>query len=380
MSGGPSDNLNAAKLDAILTNAVDAIITIDEQGIVKTANPATEKMFGFSQDEMVGQNVKLLMPNPYKAMHDGYMKNYLQTGVRKIIGIGREAIGTRRDGTTFPIHVAVSEITFDGCREFTGIIRDISDLKDIERRLEETNESLEARVQQRTNELEQAQADLVRAEKYSTLGKVAGGIAHEIRNPLNAVKTSAYFLLNANQPPPEKIKEHLERIDRQVTLIDNVVTALSDVVKLPDASLNLVDLRPLLRSAINTIQIGQDIETVFNINAPLPRVLVDESQITIAFKNLIRNARDAMPEGGTLTLSAVVEGDSVQFTVSDTGVGIHQSDLHRILEPLFTTKARGMGLGLSITKAIVEKNKGELTVESQWGQGSHFGIRLKTKR
>lgn len=379
MRGDDSDNPDTGTLDAILSNAVDAIITIDERGIIQSANPATKKLFGFSLDEVIGQNVKMLMPNPYRDMHDAYIEAYCQTGIRKIIGIGREAVGKRRDGTSFPIHVAISETTFDTRRQFTGIIRDISDLKDIERKLAETNEGLEERVRQRTQELEKAQAELVRSEKYSTLGKVAGGIAHEIRNPLNAIKTSAYFLLNANQPPPEKIQEHLERIDRQVSLIDSVVTALSDVAKLPDASLQLTDSRSLVQSAVDSIQIASNIHVVFNFDDDLPPVLVDETQIAIAFKNLIRNAREAMPEGGTLTIGAFADDDWIDFIVSDTGVGIQKSDLKQILEPLFSTKARGMGLGLSITQAIVEKNLGHLSVESEWGHGSQFCIRLKTK-
>jgi two-component system sensor kinase FixL len=368
--------IQTAVLAAILENAVDAIINITPQGTIDSVNPAAVEMFGFSADEMIGRNIKMLMPNPYRDEHDGYLAKYNAGGPRKIIGVGREVTGQRKNGSTFPMHLAVSEIKVDDKHLFTGIVRDISDLKCAQQELAAANEQLEDRVKQRTAELREAQADLVRAEKFATLGKVSGGIAHEIRNPLNAVKTSAYYLLNAKSPSEDKIREHLERIDRQVSTIDNVVTALSDVAKLPDANLKATRLGETLRTAVGSVGLPSRISVEFEFGKSLPDVLVDESQIMIAFKNLIRNARDAMPGKGTLSLQASTTDDSVSFHFSDTGTGISTENLERILEPLFTTKARGMGLGLSITRAIVEKNKGQLSVESEVGKGSCFTITL----
>ncbi len=365
-----------ARLEAILNNAVDAIITIDEKGCIDTVNPATEKVFGYSANELNGKNVKLLMPAPYREEHDGYLKNYRECGVRKIIGIGREVVGQRKDGTTFPMHLAVSEIIVGNRRIFTGIVRDISDLKAAERELAEMNEKLEDRVKERTEQLRDTQAELVRHEKFATLGKVSGGIAHEIRNPLNAVKTSAYYLLNAKNASAEKVREHLQRIDRQVSMIDNVVTALSDVAKLPEANLDAVDLRPIIKNILSAVDIPTSVTSAIEFPNDLPKVLVDESQIVIAFKNLVRNARDAMPNGGQLSITADVGPSSVTFHVTDTGTGISPEHLLQVLEPFFTTKARGMGLGLSITRTIVEKNKGKLLVESELGVGSQFTIEL----
>ena len=370
-------NERQARLEAILDNAVDAIITIDERGLIDSANPATTRLFGYEIQEVIGQNVKMLMPNPFREEHDTYLRNYMDSGIRKIIGIGREVVGQRKDGSSFPMHLAVSEVRFGDRRMFTGIVRDISDLKAVERELEEVNEQLEDRVKLRTAELQEAQADLVRSEKFATLGKVSGGIAHEIRNPLNAVKTSAYFLLNAQQLSEEKTREHLERIDRQVSMIDNVVTALSDVAKLPDARLVSTDLRPVLREVVESISLPPNINHSLDLDNELPQVRVDKNQIVIAFKNLIRNARDAMPDGGELAISSTVGNASVAFHVADNGIGISPDYLELILEPLFTTKARGMGLGLSITRAIVEKNQGSLSVESRIGEGSRFTIELK---
>ena len=155
------------KLQAILQNAVDAIITIDERGSIETVNPASMTLFQYSADEMLGNNVNMLMPSPFREEHDGYLENYIGSGIRKIIGIGREVVGQRKDGSTFPMHLAVSEITFGGRRIFTGIVRDITDVKDAEHKLELLNNQLEDRVRQRTAELHAAQAELVAKEKLA---------------------------------------------------------------------------------------------------------------------------------------------------------------------------------------------------------------------
>ena len=377
MSDRNQQSIQFTALAAIIEHAVDAIITIDEMGLIVSANPATEKLFGYAVKDLIGQNVKTLMPSPFHEEHDGYLDNYKTSGIPKIIGIGREVIGQRQDKSTFPMHLAVSEIFVGDRRMFAGIVRDISDLKAAEKKLAEMNEHLEYRVKKGTEQLRAAQAELVINEKFATLGKVSGGIAHEIRNPLNAVKTSAYYLLNAKNVSDEKVREHLERIDRQVTMIDNVVTALSDVAKLPEAILNPVDLRPVLKSVVDAIDIPSNVKTSIDLPDDLPKVMVDENQIAIAFKNLVRNARDAMSDGGQLMINVEVGETSVAFHVTDTGTGISPEIIQQVLERLFTTKARGMGLGLSITRAIVEKNQGKLSVESELGVGSRFSIELK---
>lgn len=369
-------NERQARLEAIMNSAVDPIITIDEKGIIDSANPATESVFGYSASELIGRNIKMLMPSPYRNSHDGYLKNYCETGIRKIIGIGREVTGLRKDGSTFPMSLAVSEAKVGARRIFTGMVRDITELKKAEQALAEINEQLEQRVQQRTEELRETQAELVRNEKFSTLGKVSGGIAHEIRNPLNAIKTSAYYLLNATVPTPEKVREHLERIDRQVVMIDNVVTALSDVAKLPEANLAELELKPFVEAAIRSLNLPSNIHVVMEFEDHLPQVLGDRDQLMIALLNLLRNARDAMPDGGELKVRGDSDSQHVELSVTDSGTGITEHDLANVLEPLFTTKARGMGLGLPITKAIVEKNKGSLKVKSEMGVGSCFSICL----
>jgi two-component system sensor kinase FixL len=364
------------RLQAILDSAVDAIITIDEQGVIESVNPATKTLFQYSVEELIGENVSRLMPSPFREQHPSYLTNYLQSGVPKIIGFGREVVGQRKDGTTFPIHLGVSEITFDGRRIFTGIVRDITDLKEAEKKLEELNSQLEERVRRRTEQLREMQAELVAKEKLATLGQVSGGIAHEIRNPLSAVKSSAYYLLNAKTPSEDKMREHLQRIDRQVTLIDNAITALSDVAKLPDPTVAPVVARAILMDVVGEISMPAKISVALDMPDNLAPMLADENQIPIVFRNLLRNARDAMPNGGVIKVAARQVGDRIIVSVHDTGSGIASRDLARIMEPLYSTKVRGMGLGLAICKAIVEKNGGLLAIQSEVGQGSTFTVEL----
>lgn len=374
---GLMEHQDQALLVAILETAVDAIIIIDAQGIIQRVNPAATKLFGYAKSEMIGENVKLLMSSPDRQQHDGYIKRYLETGRAQIIGSGREVIGRRNDGTTFPMHLAVSKFLLRDELMFAGIIRDISDIKQSELKLTQANEQLEQRVRERTEELRTTQAELLKSEKLATLGHVSGGIAHEIRNPLNAIRTSAYYLSHAKNPTPEKIDEHLQRIDRQVSLIDNVVTALSDIARLPEPALCLCDLSALLRKVIATVSIPASIDVRFCLPHDSFRASVDPNQISIVFRNLIRNARDSMAEGGRITISGKREKDALVVQVADTGIGIAEHDLGKITEPLFSTKARGMGLGLAISVAILHKNHGRLEVKSQLGKGSTFSVHLK---
>lgn len=374
----PNETERLAQLEALLNSAVDAIITINEQGLVESANPATETLFGYDVDEIIGHNVNQLMPTPYHEEHDGYLQNYLTSGLRKIIGVGREVVGLRKDGSTFPMHLAVSEIRVGTRRLFTGIVRDITDLKQAEEELRRLNEELEERVQDRTRELHATQAELVKKEKLATLGQVSGGIAHEIRNPLNAVKSSAYYLLNARNPSAEKTREHLNRIDRQVTIIDNVITALSDVARLPEPRLEPANIERVVRAVARSVSLPSTITLEWQWPESVSDVLVDENQIPIVFRNLVRNARDAMPDGGSITMSAAQSDGVVVVSVTDTGIGIPAEDLGRVTEPLYSTKARGMGLGLAISNAIVEKNGGRLEITSKVNEGSTFSVVLRT--
>lgn len=374
-----SDHEQQAILAAVLQTAVDAIIIIDQRGTIESVNPATERMFGFSSQEMLGQNVKMLMPSPYHEQHDGYLDRYRQTGERRIIGIGREVMGQRKDGSTFPLHLAVSEINAGERKLFAGIIRDISDLKAAESELKQLNMTLDERVRVQTGHLHAAQAELLEKEKFATLGRISGGIAHEIRNPLNAIKTSAYYLLNAKEPSAEKRQEHLTRIDRQVMIIDGAVTALSDLARLPEPKRVSCDITAMIQDVIRNWSLPTNITLDLHFPVKLPHAYCDARQLPIVFANLIRNARDAMPNGGTLTLAGYVEAERLIVSVSDTGTGMPPEILARIDEPFFSTKSRGMGLGLAITNAILGKNDCTMRVETVVGEGTKFLVALPVR-
>lgn len=222
-----------------------------------------------------------------------------------------------------------------------------------------------------------------RQERLATLGRVSGGIAHELRNPLNAVKTSVYYLLNATDAPSEKVREHLERIDRQVAISDSVITALSRFARLPVPTLRPVDLCDLVEQTLDANPLPDNVELQQNRPESYPHVAGDQEQLVIVLGNLIRNACDAMPEGGRLTLTCQeldpdVAGSPARFalSVADTGCGISPDVLPQIMEPLFSTKTRGLGLGLSLAQSIMTRHDAELSVVSESGQGTTFTMTL----
>lgn len=217
-------------------------------------------------------------------------------------------------------------------------------------------------------------------EKLATIGQFAGGIAHELRNPLNVIKTSAYYLLNARQVSEQKLAEHLKRIENQVELADGVITALHSFAKLPAPVLRSVELGDWLRETLASVDLTEHIEVNTEIPSGLPQAAFDPEQTAIVLRNLLRNADDAMAQGGRLNVSARDEGEFLAVEVSDTGPGIAAENLARVMEPLFSTKARGIGLGLAMAKAITEKNGGRLSVASEPGHGATFTLHLRTAK
>src|SRR5262245_514118 len=215
-----------------------------------------------------------------------------------------------------------------------------------------------------------------RAERLAAIGQVAGGIAHELRNPLNVVKTSVYYLLNARNPTPAKTAEHLQRIERHVVVADSVITALSNFAKLPLPTLRPLPVRRCVQEVLELNPLPENIQVTVDCPDALPPALADVDQMHIVFGNLVRNAREAMPQGGRLAFHGRPAGDGVEVEVTDTGVGIAPENLNRITEPLYSTKARGLGLGLAIVRAILDKNKGSLRITSEIGRGTTCTVRL----
>ena len=236
-------------------------------------------------------------------------------------------------------------------------------------------------------------ARLQRSERLAAIGQVAGGVAHELRNPLNVVKTSVYYLLSARNPTPEKRAEHLQRIERHVALADGVITALSNFARMPVPDARPFDILACLQEVLEANPVPDRCEVVIDCPPTAPRGLADVDQMRIVFGNLVRNAREAMPTGGRLVIAVREKcrnqdgaanggrqppaGDWIEVAVSDTGVGIAAERLGQVMEPLYSTKARGMGLGLAIARSILEKNLGDLRVASELGSGSTFTVLLR---
>ncbi len=219
-------------------------------------------------------------------------------------------------------------------------------------------------------------ARLQQTERLATLGQVAGGVAHELRNPLNVMKTSVYYLMNALNPTPEKKAEHLKRIERHIDLADNVISALSRFAKMPVPNLCPVRIATCVHEALEMNGSVKGVAVELAFTPELSSVLADGDQLRIVFVNLIRNACDAMPAGGRLAIEGRQTDGTVEVAIRDEGVGIPPDNLARIMEPLYSTKARGLGLGLAIARSILEKNQGSLHLTSQVGCGSTFTVRL----
>ncbi|MCC7424006.1 MAG: hypothetical protein IT428_27390 [Planctomycetaceae bacterium] len=213
-----------------------------------------------------------------------------------------------------------------------------------------------------------------RSARLATIGQVAGGIAHELRNPLNTLKTSAYFLRHVKSASPEKVGEHLERIERQVAIADRVITTLTEFARQPLPTLSPAPLVECVQEALGVNPAPGNIRVHVDCPADLPRVMVDRAQLSIVLANLIRNAYDAMPEGGELKITGSAADAAVELIVADTGIGIPPENILRIMDPLFSTKTRGIGLGLAITRAILDKHGATVRVRSEPGQGTTFTV------
>ncbi|MDG2468374.1 MAG: ATP-binding protein [Pirellulaceae bacterium] len=369
--------IQESRLETILEIVTDAIITTNHAGAIDSFNTATEQLFGYVPAELMGNNVMMLLPDRESSKIKESDSRITNLG-HQIFKTGGVVTCQRKDKSLFEAQVTVCEFQLDGQTYSNLLIQDISN-RQVEKNISMLNAALETRFRQKFDELRKAQADLVRREKLATLGKVAGNIAHEIRNPLNAAKMSAYFLLNAANPTQEKVEEHLNRIDRQITLIDSVVTTLTDVARLPEAKLSPQSLHALVDAALIAVPLTSGITVQMELAEGLPKVLVDQQQIGLAIQNLIRNAADATDHQGILKIEGKQFQETVKLSISDDGCGIEAKHLEVIFEPLYSTKAKGMGMGLALTKIIVEKNKGEIMAESTPGKGSCFHIILRAE-
>jgi PAS domain S-box-containing protein len=363
-SEGPDPSVleRQERLQSLLDNILDGIITIDAKGIIHTFNRPAEEIFGYSADEVVSRNVSVLMPEPFRAEHDSYVSRFLDTGEARIIGVGREVSGRRKDGSTFPMDLAVSEFSVDGVRMFTGIMRNITDRK----RLEE---------------------QLIQSSKLASLGELVGGIAHEINNPTSIIIMRAASLIREvkEENRQAEIIEDIQVIQRQCAKVAQITSGLLAFSRQSPFEPKPASVNRTIESAIGLIENvikshGVSFET--ELDPDLPIVKLDTARIEQVMLNLFNNAMDAMPDGGVLRIassrSTLSRKPHILIRVSDTGEGVPKENLDRLFDPFFTTKevGKGTGLGLSISYGIVQEHSGRLEVESQLGQGATFSLYL----
>lgn len=398
------------RLVAVLDTAADGIITINDRGIIRSVNTAAERIFGYSAAEIIGENVAVLMPESYAREHNSYLENYRKTGKKKIIGIGREVEGRRKDGSIFPADLAVSETRLGNYRAFTGIVRDITERKRTELLLKEAkdellsaNQQLERRVQERTAELQRAHDALVtnveqqrkledqlrQAQKMESIGTLAGGIAHDFNNSLNIIQAYATLASTQSAVSPQVV-DNMNTIIEEVDRGASVVRQLLTLARKTETRLVLTDANQIVVAVSELIKqtFPKEINVKLELDRELLPVQADSNQLHQALLNICVNARDAMPVGGELTLTTKMIGfDAIKsrhpdasnqphvcLMITDTGRGMDESVRSRIFEPFFTTKGigEGTGLGLAMVYGIVKNHRGAIEVDSEPGQGSTF--------
>jgi two-component system sensor kinase FixL len=355
-------------LRSILETIPDAMIVIDGSGIMQFFSSAAERQFGYLEDEAIGQNVSILMPNPDRSHHDSYLARYLSTGERHIIGIGRIVTGLRKDGTTFPMHLSIGEMQSGGVPYFTGFVRDLTEHQQTQARLQEL------------------QSELVHVSRLSAMGEMASALAHELNQPLAAIsnymKGSRRLLTASSDPNRAKIENALDRAAEQAIRAGQIIRRLRDFVARGESEKRVESLSKLIEEAGALGLSGareQGVQLRFNLNPEHDLVLVDRVQIQQVLVNLFRNALEAMahsPRRELVASNVLVADDTIEVTVSDTGHGFHDDVKPNLFQTFFTTKETGMGVGLSISRSIIEAHGGQMSAESNdWG-GATFRFTL----
>ena len=334
------DQLRAseARWRAIIESAVDGIIVIDSHGRIEAFNPAAERLFGYTEAQVLGHNVDMLMPSPYREEHDHYLSRYMATGRAKIIGIGREVTGRRQDGTTFPLHLSVGEISIAGERKFTGIVHDLSARVRVEEQLRE-------------------QAALVK------LGEMAAVIAHEVKNPLAGIR-GAMQVMGRRMPAGSRDEEMTREIVRRIDSLDAMMKDMLLFARPPQPKRQPIEIAPLVAVTAHLMKEDAALRDVeVRIEGSAPPVNADADMLKMVFQNLLVNGVHAMNGKGTIRVDIAPEHRACRIVFTDTGPGIPDDIRGKIFTPFFTTKSRGTGLGLPTAKRFIEAHDGQISIE-----------------
>jgi two-component system sensor kinase FixL len=355
-------------LQSILETVPDAMIVIGEDGRMRSFSAAAQRLFGYSADEAIGCNVGLLMPEPDRGRHDSYIARYLRTGERRIIGLGRVVTGLRKDGSTFPMHLSVGEMRSGDSRFFTGFIRDLTERQETQAKLHEL------------------QANLFHVSRLSALGEMASSLAHELNQPLAAINNylkGCRRLLESNDHPRiESIRDALDKAADQALRAGEIIRRLRDFVTRRESDKTILRVPRLIEEASALALVGareQGVRVRVQLDPTVQYVLADGVQIQQVLVNLLRNALEAMDGSERRELDIGVQHTDhgmAEIMVSDTGTGIPPEILPRLFESFVTTKETGMGVGLSISKTIIEAHGGRLWVEANPESGTIFRFTL----
>ncbi len=359
-----------ARLRSILQTVPDAMIIIDERGRIESLSTTAERLFGYDADEACGSNISLLMPSPYREQHDAYIERYLKTGERRIIGIGRIVVGQRKDGTTFPMHLTVGELRTGERHHFTGFIRDLTDQQLTEDRLKEL------------------QSEVTHMSRFTALGEMASTLAHEINQPLTAISNylrgSRRLLERMEGENVEMLRDAVSKAADQALRAGQIIRRLREFVARGESERRIESLPKLIEDASTLALVGareHGIAVTFRLDPAADLVLADRIQIQQVLVNLMRNAIDVMSEGGAVRrldiATATGPEDQVEVTVADTGSGLAPEVARQLFQPFVTTKRKGMGLGLSICRTIVEAHGGKIWVNSPPEGGTIFHFTLR---
>jgi two-component system sensor kinase FixL len=356
-----------AHLKSILDTVPDAMIVIDRQGIIQSFSSAAERLFRYSADEVIGKNIRMLMPQPYRDGHDGYLKRYAETRERRIIGIGRVVVGERKGGATFPMELSVGEMRSSNKAYFTGFIRDLTERQSTETRLQEL------------------QSELVHISRLTAMGEMASTLAHELNQPLSAIanylKGSVRLLQDRSDDESRMTREALDKATEQAMRAGQIIRRLRDFVSRGESERRAESMSKLVEEASALALVGvKDVHVRFALDSTADQILADKVQIQQVLINLIRNAIEAMANSDRRELiigSAPIEGDLVEIRIIDSGTGIAPDIANNLFQPFFTTKLHGMGVGLSICRTIVEAHEGRISAEPNPGGGTVFRFTIR---
>jgi len=362
-----------AHLESILATVPDAMIVIDERGAIQSFSSAAERLFGYRPSEVIGKNIKMMMPSPYRESHDGYLTRYLQTGEKRIIGIGRVVVGERKDGSTFPMELAVGEMRSNATRFFTGFIRDLSERQKTEARLQEL------------------QSELVHISRLTAMGEMASALAHELNQPLSAIanylKGSRRLLEGRADEQSVIVRDAMDKAAEQSLRAGQIIRRLRDFVARGESERRVESVKKLVEEASALALVGakdQGVRVLFRFDPSVDLVLADKVQVQQVILNLVRNAIEAMDqsERRELVLSiAPIEAGLIELSVADTGSGISVDIMPQLFQPFVTSKRHGMGVGLSISRTIIEGHGGRIWADANPGGGTvfHFTLRAVNK-